>query len=493
MDWFFFDYIFDTYILSIITTVIIILNVLLAISLIFLERRNAQSLWAWLLILFFLPIIGFILYMLFGRTIYRKSIFTIPEDEKLGMSHLVENQLEDLEDGSFEFPNATTKKYHQMIHMMLYNDQSFLTTNNNIQTFTNGRDKFDSLLEDIRNATDHIHFQYYILKLDRIGQTLYDALLEKQKEGVTVKILYDDMGSRRLSLKSFSTLKKEGGDAKSFFSSIFPLINPRVNNRNHRKIVVIDGKIGYVGGFNVGDEYLGRDKKFGFWRDTHLKIQGDAVRSLQLRFLLDWNSQPGGDRIDNEDRYFPEIPSHGEKPIQIVTSGPDEEWEQIKYGYMQMIHSAKDSIYIQTPYFIPDQAFFEALKIAILSGVKVHLMIPSFPDHPFVYWATYSNAGTLVKMGATVHTYEKGFNHQKVVMVDDEVLSIGTTNVDVRSFSLNFEVNAFIYDKEQAKHYREIYEADIQDATLLTEEKYKARSNWIKVKEGFAQLVSPIL
>lgn len=493
MDWLIFDYFFSTNIVSIITLIIIIINLLLALGLIFLERRSAQSVWAWILVLFFLPIAGFIIYMLFGRTIYNQKIFTIQEDDKVGMEHLVQDQLDELKNNTLEFSNPVAEKHKKLIHMLLYNNQSFLTVNNSIETFTNGRNKFDSLLKDIRNAKDHIHFQYYIFRLDNLGKELYEALLQKQKEGVTVRILYDDMGSRGLSLRNFKKFKNEGGQVEAFFPNMLPLINPRMNNRNHRKIVVIDGYVGYVGGFNVGDEYLGLSKKFGFWRDTHLKISGEAVRSLQLRFMLDWNSHSGRNNLIREERYFPKIEYHGENPIQIASSGPDERWQQIKYGYIKMIYSAKKSIYIQTPYFIPDQSFLEAVKIAILSGIKVHLMIPNMPDHPFVYWGTYSNAGSLVKMGAEVHIYEKGFLHQKIVMIDDEVLSIGTTNIDNRSFLLNFEVNAFVYDAEQAGKYRKIYEKDAEDSTLLTEEIYDSRSKWIRIKESFANLISPIL
>ncbi|WP_411842619.1 cardiolipin synthase [Salinicoccus sp. HZC-1] len=493
MDWLFFDYFFSTRVMSIITLIIIGINFLLAIGLIFLERRSAQSVWAWILVLFFLPVVGFIIYMLFGRTIYNQKIFIIQEDDKVGMEHLVQDQLDELSNNSLDFSNPVAEKHKKLIHMLLYNNQSFLTVNNSIETFTNGRDKFDSLLEDIRNAKDHIHFQYYIFRLDNLGKELYEALLQKQKEGVTVRFLYDDIGSRGLTLRNFRKFKNEGGQVEAFFPNMLPLINPRMNNRNHRKIVVIDGSVGYVGGFNVGDEYLGLNKKFGFWRDTHLKISGEAVKSLQLRFMLDWNSHSERNNLTREERYFPAVGYHGENPIQIASSGPDEKWQQIKYGYIKMIYSAKKSIYIQTPYFIPDPSFLEAVRIAILSGIKVHLMIPNMPDHPFVYWGTYSNAGALVKMGAEVHIYEKGFLHQKIVMIDDEVLSVGTTNIDMRSFLLNFEVNAFIYDAEQAGQYREIYEKDVEDSTLLTEERYAARGKWIKFKESFANLISPIL
>lgn len=493
MELFLFDYFSNTTILSVLTLVVIGINFLFAIGLIFLERRSAQSIWAWLFVLFFLPIFGFIIYILFGRTIYNQNIFKINEEDKVGLEHLVGDQIDELRNEDHKFSNKIADKHRKLIRMLLYNNQSFLTLNNSIETFTDGNEKFDRLLSDIRNAKDHIHFQYYILKLDGIGGKLHEALLEKQREGVSVKILYDDMGSRGLTLRKFKKLREAGGMVEAFFPSKFPLINPRINNRNHRKIVVIDGVIGYVGGFNVGDEYIGLSKKFGHWRDTHLRVEGNAVKSLQVRFMLDWNSHAKRHNMVREDRYFPEMPHQGNTPMQIASSGPDEKWQQVKYGYLKMIYSARKCIYIQTPYFIPDQSFLEALRIAMLSGIEVHLMIPNKPDHPFVYWGTYSNAGVLIQMGAQVHIYEKGFLHQKVMMIDDEVLSVGTTNIDVRSFLLNFEVNAFIYDEKEAQQYRRIFEADIKDCSLLTIEKYAARSKWIRMKESLANLISPIL
>lgn len=479
-----------------VTTIAILLyfiNFLLTVSLIFLERRNAQSVWAWVLVLFFIPFVGFMLYMLFGRTIYRQQIFKLDEEDKIGLEHLVSEQLEEIKKGRLTLSSPVAEKHKKLVHMLLYNNQSFVTSNNSVETYTNMNDKFDQMIKDIEAAEDHIHFQYYIFKLDGIGNRLYKALLKKQKEGVSVRILYDDIGSRSLSLKNFTDIKEHGGLVEAFFPSKLPLVNPRINNRNHRKIVVIDGRIGYIGGSNVGDEYIGLDPKMGAWRDTHLRIEGNAVKSLQLRFMLDWNSHDTRNNMKHEDRYFPEIFSVGDITMQIASSGPDEDYQQIKYGYLKMINSAKKEIYIQSPYFIPDQSIMEALKITLLSGVKVKIMIPSFPDHPFVYWATYSNVATLMYMGAEVYMYQPGFLHQKVFVIDDEIVSIGTTNVDNRSFILNFEVNAFIYNTEEAIKSRKIFENDIQHCEILTIEKYEARGNWIKLKEGLANLIEPIL
>ena len=486
-------YITDASVITIVTVILFVINFLLAGGLVFLERRSAQSVWAWILVLFFLPIVGFLLYMLFGRTIYRQDLFKLDEADKVGLEHLVTEQLEEISHDRLTFANPVAEKYKKQIHMLLNNNQSFVTSNNAVTTFTDMNKKFAQMLKDIEAAEDHIHFQYYIFKLDNIGTELYKALLKKQKEGVSVRILYDDIGSRSLSLRNFSDIRNAGGLVEAFFPSKLPLINPRINNRNHRKIVVIDGKIGYIGGANVGDEYLGRDSKMGEWRDTHLRIEGNAVKSLQLRFMLDWNSHDRRNNMKHENHYFPEIDSVGHTTMQIASSGPDENYQQIKFGYLKMIYNAKKTIYIQSPYFIPDQSIMEAIRIAILSGIKVKIMIPSFPDHPFVYWATYSNVGSLMKMGAEVYMYQPGFLHQKVFIVDDEVLSVGTTNVDNRSFILNFEVNAFMYDEKEAAAHRKIFEADIKNCEILTEAKYESRSLWIKMKEGLANLISPIL
>lgn len=301
------------------------------------------------------------------------------------------------------------------------------------------------------------------------------------------------MGSRGVRKRHFKELLDLGGQVEVFFPSILPLINPRLNFRNHRKIVVIDGRIGYIGGFNVGDEYLGLSDRFGYWRDTHLRLEGSSVHPLQTRFILDWNQASAKNDIEYAERYFPIIPQKGNAALQIISSGPDTDWEVIKYNYLRLITNAKRYIYIQTPYFIPDESFFDAVRIAVLTGIDVRIMIPNKPDHMFVYWATYSYVGQLVEAGAKVYHYEKGFIHAKTIVVDDEVASVGTANIDVRSFSLNFEVNAVLYDRILAHQLAEIFEGDILDCVELTHELYKNRSNIIKFKESISRLLTPIL
>lgn len=482
-----------TSLISLTVASVLIINIFLAIALIFLERRDPAATWAWLLVLFFIPILGFVIYLLLGRRLRKKHLFRWEGQSKIGIEKLIDYQMAAIEKGSFEFRNPETKYYDDMIFMHLRNNHAVLTQDNAIEIFDDGKEKFEKLLEDMEQAKDHIHVQYYIFRLDDLGKRIVDVLIRKAKQGVKVRVLYDDIGSRGVRKKDFQELLDLGGEVGVFFPSILPLINPRLNYRNHRKIVIIDGRIGYIGGFNVGDEYLGLAKKFGYWRDTHLRIEGSAVHPLQTRFILDWTQASEAHEIQYADRYFPVIPQKGDVAVQIVSSGPDSEWEQIKDGYLKMIYQARDYIYIQTPYFIPDASFIDAVRIACLSGVDVRIMIPNKPDHMFVYWATYSNVGKLLKAGARVYIYEKGFIHAKQIVVDDRVSTVGTANIDMRSFKLNFEVNAFIYDKTDSHRLAELFEKDILDSSELTYEMYLQRTNMIKIKESISRLISPIL
>ena len=299
------------------------------------------------------------------------------------------------------------------------------------------------------------------------------------------------MGSTQVTASFFDGLKAADGEVAFFFPLFVPYINPRINYRKHRKIVVIDGKIGYTGGFNVGNEYLGQVQKFGYWRDNHLRIHGEAVYALQNRFLMDWNSQHTKE-VSYDPKFFPQIKPSGDMALQIVTSGPDTEHEQIKMTYLKMISLAKKEILIQTPYYIPDESIHEALKLALLSGVKVHMQIPNKPDHLLVYWATYSFAAELLEYGAVIETYENGFIHAKTMIIDNWVVSVGSANIDVRSFRLDFEVNALIYDERMASQVRKAFFDDSKVSQPLTKEKYEQRGTIIKFKV-LARVISALI
>lgn len=296
-------------ILPIILSLLVFLNMILAAIIVFMERKDIHATWAWLLILMFLPFIGFVLYLILGQNLSRKRLFNWDGIEKIGLKDSIDAQLRTLEDNTFAFRNETEQNNSNLITMLLRSDGALLTQNNDIDVFTDGVDKFSELLADIATAKNHVHMQYYIFRNDLIGKRIIHLLTEKAQAGVRVRILYDDMGSRKLARKHFRELIDAGGEVGVFFPSRIPYMNSRLNYRNHRKIVVIDGSIGYVGGFNVGDEYLGRTKKFGYWRDSHLRIRGSSVKALQTRFILDWNQASKAHEIHYDDLYFPPVKS----------------------------------------------------------------------------------------------------------------------------------------------------------------------------------------
>ncbi|WP_110927891.1 cardiolipin synthase [Bacillus massiliglaciei] len=478
---------------SILLGLILVLNILFATIIIFFERKEASTSWAWLLVLNFLPIVGFILYLFLGRSLRHAHLFQWEDKRKVGIEEIISRQVHDLSQNHYPFRQMHTREYRDLIYMNLRYNGAVLTENNEVEIFTNGKEKFDQLFKDIDNAKNHIHVQYYIFQRDELGKKLVELLTKKAKEGLKVRILYDEMGSRKMTKGFFKEFRAAGGRVEAFFPSKLKFINLRLNFRNHRKLVIIDGEIGYVGGFNVGDEYLGLDPKFGYWRDTHLRVKGSSVYAIQTRFILDWNQASADYDIVYQTYYFPPVKTEGHSGMQIVTSGPDSDWEQIKYGYIKLISSAKKSILIQTPYFIPDASLLEAVKIACLSGIDVKIMIPNKPDHIFVYWATTFYIGEMLKAGAKVYIYDNGFIHAKTIVVDEEVSSVGTANIDVRSFKLNFEVNAFIYDQEIARNLSQIFHEDVGLSKQLTLEQYKKRPRWIRIKESLARLLSPIL
>ncbi|UOE95300.1 cardiolipin synthase [Alkalihalobacillus sp. LMS39] len=472
-------------------SIIIIINILFAIVLVFIERRDIGSTWAWLMVIYFLPVFGFFIYIFLGRRLKRKNFYNMSQEEQDYLKSTVANQREQLANG--EFPHAIIQKYKNSIKMNLTSANALMTLNNDIDIFTDGKEKFNQLFVDIRNAKKEINIEYYIIRRDGLGRQLRDELTKKAKEGVKVRLLYDGFGSRTLSARFFKELQANGGEVGVFFPSFLKLVNFRINNRNHRKLCIIDGQLAYIGGFNVGDEYLGLHKKYGYWRDTHFRVKGDAVAHIQGRFLLDWKQATKQQTKNTRIFSYPTEQHTGHSVVQIVAGGPSSRTQHLKNMYVKLIISAKKEIFIQSPYFIPDSSFMDACKMALLSGVKVRIMIPNKPDHPFVYWATWSYVGELLSYGAEIYLYEKGFLHAKTMVVDNEVATVGTTNIDMRSFQLNFEVNATVYDETVATRLKHIFWQDIEECSELTVERYMKRSTVIKCKESISRLLSPIL
>ncbi|MUT66601.1 cardiolipin synthase [Paenibacillus sp. NEAU-GSW1] len=470
-----------------------LLNIFLAITVIFLERRNASSTWAWLMVLYFIPVIGFILYLILGQKLRKRKLNKLLRESQRIIEDTIEGQKLELERSAVSFNDPAMAGYSDMMSMNLVSSYALYTQNNGVRIYTDGNSKFDALLRDIESAQHHIHLVYYIVRNDKIGNYLLELLTEKAKQGVEIRFLYDHIGSKGLPRRFFSKLWAAGGKTAAFFPSRIPYLNLKLNYRNHRKLVIVDGHTGYIGGFNIGDEYLGRNKYFGEWRDTHLRVKGNAVQQMQAQFLMDWNMASSG-MIDLNEHYFPrEISGGGTIGMQVVASGPDTEYQQIKDAYIKMIYSAKKSVCLQTPYFVPDESLMTALKIAALSGVDVKVMLPSKPDHFFVYWATHSYVSELLVGGAKCFMYEKGFLHAKTLVIDGQVASVGTANIDIRSFKLNFEMNAFIYDSATSAELQRIFEADLAYCEELTLAKYNNRPLMNKFKESISRLLSPIL
>lgn len=472
---------------------ILLWNMLFAVVIVFFERKNPKSVWAWLLLLVFLPYIGFIFYLFLGQDLHKRKLFREKEvSDRLRAT--VKKQEQQIKSKELVNSDPGLKEYTDLIMYNLETSNAILTNDNDIDFFFDGNEKFDALLRDMEKAERFIHMQYYIVKNDLLFQKIEPVLVKKAEEGVEVRILIDGMGGRFVPKRVWKRLRDKGIEVAIFFPALLGRFQPRINYRNHRKIVVIDNKIGYVGGFNVAKEYIDMDKKFGHWRDTHFRIRGSAVYGLQVRFLLDWNYASGQDLFQNRklfDGY--ESGTVDFSKIQIISSGPDNSLEQIRDNYLRLISGAKKRIYIQTPYFIPDEAIFQALLLATRSGVEVNLMIPSFPDHPFVYWATYSYMGELVMAGAKCYTYDKGFLHAKGLIADGQVFCYGTANMDIRSFELNFEVNAVVYDAVKAKKMEEVFVRDLSDCSLITAKSYEERGLYIRMKEQVSRLLSPLL
>lgn len=471
---------------------LLLINCILSIVIIFFQRKNPTSVWTWLLILYFIPVAGFIFYLLLGEDMHKRRMFRTKEVEDR-IHEAIRSQVASIETKELQAEFPKLKKYSDLIYYNLESSGAMLSDNNRIAVFTDGNKKFDALLEDMRQAEKFIHIQYYIIKNDILFERIKEVLIQKAKEGVEVRILYDGMGGRFVSAKYWKKLRACGIDTAVFFPPLLGWLHLRMNYRNHRKIAVIDGRIGYVGGFNIGKEYIGLDEKFGYWRDTHLRLEGEAVSGLQLRFILDWN-YAARENLLNEELYFPEKWERiGSSAVQIVSSGPDSKLQNVRNNYLKLIHKAERSIYIQTPYFVPDEAVYYALITAIYSGVEVSIMIPSMPDHPFVYWATYSYIGDMIMAGAKCYVYDHGFLHAKGLIVDEEVYCYGTANMDNRSFRLNFEVNATVYDEKEAEKMVELFKKDLEVCTRITKDMYASRSLKIRFREQVSRLLSPLL
>lgn len=456
---------------------------------IFLENRQPAKTITWLILLALFPLVGFIFYMTFGRDYRKRKLFkqkALLDEEHFSRfeSNRPINQDELDKMGSHQ------QALFKLAHKLGKSPISFTT---DTEVLTNGANTFNRIIEELEKAEEHIHLEYYIVRSDEIGNKIKDVLIKKAKEGLEIRFLYDAVGSWKLSANYAQELKAAGVQMIPFMPVKLPFLNHKINFRNHRKIIVIDGNIGFVGGLNIGDEYLGKNPYFGHWRDTHLYVSGESVRTLQLIFLQDWYYMTG-DALLTPSYLSPVIKEEKNAGgVQMIAGGPDNEWEVIKNLFFSMIISAKKSIWITSPYFIPDDDILSALKIAALSGIDVRLIVPNRPDKRIVFYASRSYFPILLEAGVKVYEYSRGFLHSKIVIVDGELASIGTSNMDMRSFHLNFEVNAFLFRTKSTSQLVNDYLQDIEDSDQIYLEQFKDRSIYSKVVESTSRLLSPLL
>ena len=474
-------------------TITAFLNFFLLLIMVFLEKRKTQTIIAWLTILTFLPIFGFILYVVFGSGLSRRVRHMIKK-KAISERDIIRNVdgIQNLEEAKLD---GILKNDVELV-TLCYSFGSYPIPGNEIKIFTNGIDKIDSLRRDLLAAKKSINLEYYIFANDFVGREIMRILCKKAKEGLDVRLIYDSIGSRKAPRRFFKQLEKAGGKVGEFFPPFMHirLLNLKLNYRNHRKLAIIDGCIGYTGGINIRDDHMGIHKKLRPWRDTHVRIEGSGVYALQNIFLDDWryckndNTPP---LLYMENGFFPKPKICGNVTIQAVASGPDSQVQKIKETLVQMIINAKEKVYIQTPYFIPDDVFFAALRIASKSGVDVRIMVPKKPDKRTVYWATLSYLKEMSEIGIKIYLYE-GFLHSKTVLVDDNKLVVGTCNMDNRSFGLNFEDVIISYSTEVNKNYLNIYEKDINHSLEVNIDYFK-KKRWItKFLQAIMRLLSSL-
>lgn len=479
----------------IIFTCIAAFSILSVIAVLFFERKNPASSLVWVLALLFLPVIGFIAYLFLGtgfRINKRKRYQLKAISDDIYNNYIIKH----LNLGHTQVYIDNNENSARIVQYLKKQPNGTYTDNNNAEIFVHGTEMFERMIADMQQAKTHIHVLFYIFRTDELGNRILSVLEEKAREGVEVRLLYDSLGTLMASNAQFKKLQDAGGQVIPF-APIFSSLNShlRLNYRNHRKIVVIDGLTGYVGGMNVGVEYCSHHEKLTPWRDTHLCITGSAVWFLQERFIVDWAYSSSTDPHETASiqTYFPEPANTGNLGMQIISSGPDTIVESpIKSGMLAMIYSAQKRISIQTPYFAPGESVTDALRIAARSNIDVRLMIPRISDYDIVHRATLGYARDMLDAGVKVYLYN-GFIHAKTIAIDHAVASIGTTNLTNRSFTLDFEVNAFIYDEAFARRCEEIFETDIATSQQLPQDYFEKQSSLTRATHNFARLLAPMM
>jgi len=455
------------------------------ISVLLLENRNPVKSLSWLLVLLFLPILGMFFYLLFGQDYRKKKIIS-----KKSIRRVIDRPVASFDNDKLEtiLHNDT---YLKLVNLLYKNNESACYAQNKINIYSDGESTFEALFEAIKSAKDHIHILFFIFDDDKISNQLRELLIQKANEGVSVKMIYDYWGSFNLSKEYLKSLHDAGVSTGPFLPFRWKIsMSNKINYRNHRKLVIVDGKVGFTGGLNIADRYI-YGNKLGIWRDTFVRFEGSAVHGLQLLFMIDWffvdqNLLEGAN-------YFPEPARFGNNLVQIVSSGPDTDWESIMQGIATAIMSATKTIYIHSPYYMPTELITGCIEMAALSGVDVRLMIPMKSDSRLSDASTFSYLGKSLEAGVRVFRYKTGFLHSKAIVIDDYISIVGSTNLDERSFDQNFEANAFIYDSETAAKLKELFVKDMENCEELSLESWSNRRRRQKLKESFARLFSPLM
>ena len=458
-------------------TVISIVGIVLS------ENRNPVKSLAWITVLLLFPVGGLVLYLFFGRSIKNTHMISRRNKRKLRQGESTVTTV---------IPENYTPEMRQLTELGRSLCGATFYPDNRVEVYSYGRDKFEALFNDIRAAEEYIHLQYYIIEDDHIGRALRDALIERAKAGVRVRVIYDDFGCWGVSRKFFRSMREAAIDIHPFFKVVFPPFATRINWRNHRKLAVIDGEVAYVGGMNVADRYIDGGSKFGCWRDTHMRITGPAVAAVQYSFAVDWSFMGQSLLQEPVDMSLPKGPGEA-AGLQIMRCGPTSEWSNVSLYMLKAIGNAKKRVYIQTPYFLPTDAMLSALQAAALSRVDVRVMIPLKSDSSTLTLASYSYIMECLRAGIKIYLFEAGMLHSKTMMIDDRLSAIGSANIDFRSFEHNFEETMFIFSSEVNTTLRAQFMADLQQSTRVRASVWRRRPIIQKAKESIVRLLSPVL
>jgi cardiolipin synthase len=455
--------------------------------------QHSNKAMAYLLLVCFLPVIGMGIYFLFGVNYWKKKKYNKKLSTNRQLLDILRKNVVYYDESAVRNMDESVEQNSELASMLIRDIGSPLTRKNEVKVLLNGEEKFPMLLEAIKSAKHHIHIEYYIYEYDDIGSTIIELLIQKAREGVQVRLIYDDFGSPTINKKTERRMREAGAEVHPFHKVVLYLLANRINYRNHRKIVIIDGHTAFLGGINVSDKYINNGKHKLFWRDTHLRIHGPAVYYLQYLFIADWDfCCPNSLKPDL--CYFPaKFSSAQDIFAQITASGPDSPLPSVLYSILQAIYLAKKEILIATPYFIPGDSIMDALSVAAQSGLIVKLLVPGISDSKIVNAASRSYYNKLLEAGVEVFLYQKGFIHAKTMVTDSLLCMVGTANMDLRSFELNFEVNAVIYDSEIATQMRTVFFDDLKDATQINKESWLSRPWYKQLPEKIARLFSPVM